>query len=214
MLHYSWLLSHFYQRTFDRMESNDSITRTFSDFKCGNPRLLYKFLYRDLLLYASSLLPGNLSLLAEDCVQDSIEKAFHQRDLFTSHSHLKSFLYKCIHSQAISILRTGVASQNYCSHSFDSEANEEDFLVSYIRSETLARLYNAIDLLPDDLRELLQLSFEEGLKNKEIADRLGVAEITVKKKKARTLSLLKQSLGSSDRYLLMLLLIGDRLNSL
>lgn len=198
------------------MEGIDSITRTFSDFKCGNPRLLYKFLYRDLLLYASSLLSGNLSLLAEDCVQDSIEKAFHQRDIFTSHSHLKSFLYKCIHNQAVSLLRNGTASRNYCDGSPEFDTLEEDFLVGYIRSETIALLYNAIDRLPDDLRELLQLSFEEGLRNKEIADRLGVAEITVKKKKARMLALLKERLGTSDRYLLMLILIlmGERLNSI
>lgn len=196
------------------MEVHDSITQTFSDFRCGNLRLLYKFLYRDLLLYASSLLPGNMSLLAEDCVQDSIEKAFHQRDMFSSYTHLKSFLYKCIHNKAVSILRSDVASHNYTVSSQDNDAVEEDILVGYIRSETLSMLYNAIDSLPDDLRRLLELSFEHGLKNKEIAELLGVAEITVKKKKARMLELLKQRLGVSDCYFLMLLLIGERLNSL
>lgn len=194
------------------MEVLESIPQTFSDFKCGNPRLLYKFLYRDLLLYASSLLPGNLSLLAEDCVQDSIEKAFCQREMFSSYAHLKSFLYKCVHNKAVSILRTGEALHNYSVSSQGSGSVEEDMLVGYIRSETLSRLYNAIDGLPDDLRKLLELSFEQGLKNKEIANLLGVAEITVKKKKARMLELLKQKLGPSDCYLLMLLLIGENLN--
>lgn len=58
---------------------------------------------------------------------------------------------------------------------------DEDIHLDYIRQETLQRLYAAIDDLHEDMRMLLEMSFEEGLKNSEIAERLGVAEITVKK---------------------------------
>ncbi len=44
-----------------------------------------------------------------------------------------------------------------------------------------------------------------GLRNAEIAERLGVAEITVKKRKARMLAMLRERLGP-EAYLLLILL--------
>ncbi len=74
---------------------------------------------------------------------------------------------------------------------------EEDMLLDYIRQETLSCLYTAIDDLPPEMRELLELSFEQGLKNSEIAERLGIAEITVKKRKARLIVMLRRSMPDS-----------------
>ncbi len=55
------------------------------------------------------------------------------------------------------------------------------------------------------MRELMRMSFIEGLRNAEIAERLGVAEITVKKRKARMLAMLRERLGP-EAYLLLILL--------
>lgn len=41
------------------------------------------------------------------------------------------------------------------------------------------------------------MSFEEGLKNAEIAAALGIAEITVKKRKMRLLEMLRKSMGDN-----------------
>lgn len=187
------------------MNEKDAVEPIFSEFKNGNLRPLYKSLYRDLLLYASSFLPGNLAILAEDCVQDSIEKAYYERTQFASYAHLKAFLYRCIHNQAISLIRSDQASQNYYTAISDSDISEEDILIAYIRTETLSRLYNAIDGLPPEMRQLLELSFEKGLKNKEIANLLGVAEITIKKKKALMLTFLKKGLTNSHLIICILM---------
>lgn len=154
----------------------------------------YDFMYRDLLLYASSCLPGQMTLMAEDCVQNAVEKAYRERARFESSGQWKAFLLTCIRNQAISIHRSGSAAGNYTEFVRNSSEMHEDMLLDYIRQETLRSLYTAIDALPPDMRELLDLSFEKGLKNSEIAERLGVAEITVKKRKARLLLLLRHSL--------------------
>ena len=51
------------------------------------------------------------------------------------------------------------------------------------------------------------MNFEEGLKNQEIARLLDVAEITVKKRKARMLELLRAYLGSDADALIVLFLL-------
>ena len=67
--------------------------------------------------------------------------------------------------------------------------------VAMLEQETLDMLYAAIESLPPKYREVLRMSYRDGLKNAEIAERLGVAEITVKKWKAGILEMLRKQLG-------------------
>jgi len=50
------------------------------------------------------------------------------------------------------------------------------------------------------------MSYREGLKNAEIAARLGIAEITVKKKKAKILALLSSRMGDISPAMVLFLL--------
>lgn len=50
------------------------------------------------------------------------------------------------------------------------------------------------------------MSYREGLKNAEIAARLGIAEITVKKKKAKNLALLSSRMGDISPAMVLFLL--------
>ena len=77
-----------------------------------------------------------------------------------------------------------------------------------IEHETLDALYAAIKSLPPNYRELLSMSFEEGLKNAEIAARLGVSEITVKKRKARMIEMLRSRLGGEIDLLTIAILLS------
>ena len=66
-----------------------------------------------------------------------------------------------------------------------------------------------MDALPEMYRELFRLSFEQGLKNAEIAELLCVSEITVKKRKARMLEKIRRLLGRDiDNYMMLLLLVA------
>ena len=171
----------------------------------GDIAPFYDNMYRDMLLYASSCLPGHMALMAEDCVQNAVEKAYRNRERFESAGQWKAFILTCIRNQAISVFRSDNAAGNYTEYVRNSSDLHEDMLLDYIHRETLSRLYRAIDDLPSDMRELLELSFEKGLKNSEIAARLGVAEITVKKRKARLILMLRKSLPDSAWILLLLM---------
>ena len=85
---------------------------------------------------------------------------------------------------------------------------ERDISYALIRQETLDRLFAAIDRLPPQYREIFELNFEQGLKNKEIARLLDVAEITVKKRKARMLEMLRGWLGPEADMLIILYLLS------
>ena len=67
-------------------------------------------------------------------------------------------------------------------------------------------LYDAIESLPQKDRAILRMSFVEGLRNADIAKRLDIAEITVKKHKARIMAMLRDKLQLPPPYATVLII--------
>ncbi len=190
------------------MVSSELTEKAYRMFVDGDIGYFYTYIFPDLMLYASSCLPGQLSIMAEDCVQNAVEKAYWRREEFTTAAQWKAFLITCIRNKAISYQRNATAADRYQEFIGNINEAEEDILLAYIRQETLQRLYAAIDALPADMRQLLEMSFEESLKNAEIAERLGVAEITVKKHKARLIAMLRSAFPEGMPPGMLVFLLG------
>lgn len=168
------------------------------DFKAGRLDAFYRDAYPPLLTYAVRILSDGYAFLAEDCVQDCIFRSYQERDHITDPQSWRSFLYTAVHNTAVSMLRRQKAHDNYLGH-----ASPDIDMPSLVEQETLDILYSAIERLPDSLRAVFDLSFEQGLSNQEIADRIGLSLSGVKKRKAKMLSTLRHSL---PRDLFMLLM--------
>lgn len=163
------------------------------EFKAGRLDTFYAEAYAPLLTYAVRLLGDQYALLAEDCVQDAIFASYQRRADISNPQQWKTYLFRLVHNAAVSILRHHTAQQNYLR---EQEAIEEDFMHNLIQQETLDRLFTAIDALPERYRRLFNLSFSEGLRNKEIAQLLDVSVRAVVKQKARLIQLIRQGISS------------------
>lgn len=157
----------------------------------------YERYFPGMVMYASRLLGNDLDWMADDCVQDAVLDAFQKRSTFTSAEQWRAHILACIRNKAVSALRKLSAMRNYADADSSTERHEADAARALIEHETLDSLYAAIRNLPDDYRQLLRMSFEEGMKNADIAAALGVAEITVKKRKVRLLEMLRRSMGDN-----------------
>lgn len=173
-------------------------------FVQGDVKPFYSKVYPGLLVYASRKLE-KYSFLAEDCVQEAVVSAFDRRDTFTSLNHLKSFLFTCIHNSCVSTLRHNMLNTS------ESEIKllADDASIDFIRHETLSLLYNAIEGLPPRLYSIFEMSFENGMKNAEIAEALGVSVATVKKDKAKLISILRDNVSEATMLLLVQILQND-----
>ena len=191
------------------MLSADAI---FHNFITGKMTPFYDRYYPGLLMYARRvLLDSELEWMAEDCVQEAVMDAFQKRHIFNDPAQWHAHMLACIRNKAISARRRLSALRNYeenMSAGSDSRNPEPDITHALIEHETLDALYAAIKSLPPNYRELLSMSFEEGLKNAEIAARLGVSEITVKKRKARMLEMLRSRLGGEIDLLTITILLS------
>lgn len=177
----------------------------FHEFMDGNMQPLYQFMYRGMMLYAVKVLGDEMSFMAEDCVQEAIMYTYENREIFDSSNHWRNYLLTCVKNNANLALRKRNAHSRYLTElSFQNPQQENALAV--LRQETLDSLYMAIETLPKMYREVFRLSFEEGLKNREIAELLNIAEITVKKRKNRLIKLLRPLLGLPEEDILLLLL--------
>ena len=177
-------------------------TSVFKDFMYGRLESLYEDYYPALLLYASKFLGEEYSFLSEDIVQDAIYKTYLERDRILNESALKSYLYTSVHNGAFSILRKAGSRQRYISQ---LETSTGDLTNSIIEQETIRRLFLAIDMLPQPYREVVELSFRDGLHNAEIAEILGISVSAVKQRKSKTLYLLKKMVADGKDPVLLLL---------
>jgi RNA polymerase sigma-70 factor (ECF subfamily) len=160
-------------------------------FRRGDLAPFYRHVYPVLLLFAERLLGEQAAFLAEDCVQDAVFDAWRGRERFVSLASLKGFLYTAIRHDAVSLSRRERARRRYIG------TREEDvfFHTAVVDAETLALLRAAIGSLPGREREVLEMSYVEGLKIEEIAGRLCLSGSSIKKYKTSAIRLLRQRLA-------------------
>lgn len=181
----------------------------YDSFVRGQMVPFYKVMYPGLLTFASRLLGPSLAFMAEDCVQDAVMTVYEHRDDIDDAIHWRWYMMRCVRHKASNLLRHKGIADGYASAMGGDDMEEtakveRDISYAMIREETLNTLFAAINRLPPQYREIFELNFEQGLKNHEIARLLDVAEITVKKRKARMLEMLRAWLGPEANMMILL----------
>jgi RNA polymerase sigma-70 factor (ECF subfamily) len=161
-----------------------------------NIEAAFKLLYRPLCLYAMHYLYGNIDN-AEDVVEDCFVKLWeHQPD------NPKSFLYTTVRNACIDRLRKSkcvpidIEPKDIEGYITDEEAQD--------RSEREAKLWVAIDRLPERCRQVFLMSKRDGMKYKEIAESLGISERTVEHQVSKALKELRGN--RKEIYFVMMML--------
>ncbi len=183
----------------------------YNAFISGDMELFYKLQYPGLILYACKLLDPEVSCLAEDCVQDVIVNTYLHKDDIHAPFQLRSYLLNGVRNRVIDVHRQYTARTRYVdSKSWDAGCFKvDDYSATMIENEVLDRLYAAVRMLPPIYREVFDMSFAEGLKISEIAERLGIADITVKKRKAKLIEILRGHFSdlSHDQFSILLAIV-------
>ena len=177
----------------------------YNDFKRGHIDSLYREGYASMKAFAARYLTDAYAMMAEDCVQDAIEKAYRTRNTFNSPQQFKAFLYTCIRNSCVSLLRKTNSRANYISLQDTSE--EERLSAAIIEQETLDLLYQAISELPEEYRKVFELGYQQGLSYAEAARQLGITIDGYDKRRARMIQLLRDRFKKSEQLQLLLTLL-------
>lgn len=182
-------------------------TQVYKAFMKGRMSLLYEVMYPGLLRYAAVTLGDELAYLAEDCVQDAVMATYERRSALGDTEHWRRYLILSIRNRALKVVRHKNVCDTYAGNVTGMTDSERDVSQAMIHQEMLDTLYAAIDSLPEKYRQIFDMSFEQGMRNAEIANLLNVAEITVKKRKERLITLLRARLGGMSNLDLMIMLM-------
>jgi len=176
--------------------------QTFEDFKRGRMQSFYGSTYGLLIGYAQRFLGEENAYLAEDCVQDAIFNAYQNRDKMTNIVQLKSYVYASVHNNAITYVRKRMHGETYAK---SVPLTDSSLSATIAIQDAMELLYTVVKELPDNMQQLFRLHIEEGLKLREVAERLNMSDSGVKKQKARMIRLLRQKFGENETMLLLVL---------
>ena len=148
---------------------------------------LFHYNYRPLCLYALHYL-GNADS-AEDVVQESFAALWEKLQEGVAISNRRAYLYMMVRNRCLDQLRRkGIPTESLKPYDTYGIIEDDD---AQERSQTEARLWTAIDSLPEKCRQIFLMSKRDGLKYREIADELGISENTVRNQISKALKILK-----------------------
>lgn len=144
--------------------------------------------YRPLCLFALYYL--NDTDAAEDVVQECFATLWEKINSGNVVINRKAYLYMTVRNRCLDQLRKkGLQTEQLKPYDTYGIIDEDDLQE---RSEIEARLWTAIDSLPEKCREVFLLSKRDGLKYEEIAAELGISENTVRNQISKALKMLKE----------------------
>jgi RNA polymerase sigma-70 factor, ECF subfamily len=170
--------------------------------------------YRQLFLYALKFIDHEED--AHNIIQDIFMTVYEQRLYKKKQNHLKPYLFNAVRNSCLNFLKHEKVVNR---HRSDAIYRLKELELSYydesgnslIEKETLEKIHEAIGSLPELQREILLLSRFEGLKNREISEKLDIPVRTVETRIFRALSTLRQKLSEKTFYVLMHLLCSGRI---
>lgn len=151
--------------------------------------IFFRKLYLPLGMYALRIVDD--ADIAEDLVQDAFTKAWLYRER-SEIENFSPFMYRTVRNICLSYLRDR---QEMLDESNIPEVREEAIDTSFRD----ARIWRAIDGLPEKCREVFLMSKRDGLANEEIAEELGISIKTVKNQMTKAFSRLREALSDGHK---------------
>ena len=153
-------------------------------------KALFRRYYPNLIFYATRLVGEEE---AEDVVQDVFVELGDQ---------IQAFLYRAVYTRALNVLKHRNVEDGYCAAMEEINQRRAEFyqpdnneVIRRIEDRELRKeIYDAINELPDKCKEVFKLSYLHDMKNKEIADVLGVSLRTVEAHMYKALKYLRSRL--------------------
>lgn len=171
-------------------------------------KLLFHKYYANLLFYATRIVGEEE---AEDVVQDVFVELWRRKDTVQMGEQIQAFLYRAVYTRALNVLKHRDVKSSYEAVLAEIHKKRIEFyqpdnndVVKRIENRELRkRLAEAINELPDKCKMVFKLSYLHDMKNKDIAETMGISLRTVEAHMYKALKILR---GKLEYLLLMLAL--------
>ncbi len=185
--------------------SDKSLHKIVKDLRKGDKQALdeiYKFFYPKLYVFAKSFLKVEDDI--NDILQDVFVKLWLSREKIGKVETFNSYLFTIAKNAIVSYFREKSKDQKF-------EARVKEILVSAENEyndeleykDLKQNLESIIDQLPDKRKQIFKLSREEGLSNKEIAEKLDISVKTVEDHMRHALRFIRKHLKTIEIFTIL-----------
>jgi len=166
---------------------------------------IYRRYWHPLFLHAYHILDDEDE--SQDIIQDLFISFWNKPLAAQIHTSLKSYLYVMVRNKVLNHIRRNKINANFI-QLLSTKLEERDInTVQDIElKELIVLIDKEIDLLPRRMKQVFEMSRKEFLTHKEIAERLGTSEETVKKQITNSLKLLRVKF---DQHLFLVALLAE-----
>ena len=148
---------------------------------------LFRYNFRPLCIYALHYLSDVDQ--SEDVVQECFAALWEKLQQGTPVANRRAYLYMAVKNRCLDLLRRkGVPTESLKPYDTYGVIDDDD---AEERAMTEARIWTALDSLPDKCREIFLMSKRDGLRYEEIAEDLGLSVNTVRNQISKALKILK-----------------------
>jgi RNA polymerase sigma-70 factor (ECF subfamily) len=159
--------------------------------------LFHRF-YAGLTRYAENLVQKRE--IAEEVVQDVFYQIWKNRSTLRISRSWQSYLYRAVYNNAMMYLRKmrrEYPMEDQLSYHLQVHSEDPAELMQY--EEVAELISSTLEDLPERTREIFELNRQEGLKYREIAERLSISVKTVEANMGKALKALRTSLRKYEQ---------------
>ncbi|WP_320111036.1 RNA polymerase sigma-70 factor [Draconibacterium orientale] len=159
---------------------------------------LFKLYYGYLCNFATKIIADDVA--AEEIVQEFFVKFWERRANLSVESSLKNYLFRSVKNLCLNhIKHSNIKLQH--AQKVIAESETSNFNNDYIEVDLAADIAKSIEELPEKRREIFRLSREEGLKYREIAEKLNISIKTVEAQMSLAIKSLRDKLKKYNTFI-------------
>ena len=134
---------------------------------------------------------------AVDILQDVFTTIWYKSSELTITTSMKTYLYTAVRNRVISNIRHNRVRESYLGSLTEIIEKGESVTDEQVRyREFFVQIESEISKLPPKMREVFELSRNQGMTHRQIAEKLNIADETVKKQVYKALKILRVKLGA------------------
>lgn len=165
--------------------------------------MLFRTYYQPLCNYAFTFVQDHDE--AEEIVQSTFLQVWEKKHVLEIRTGVKPYLYAMVRNACLNVIKhEKVKQQHIAVQMATGERSVESVSRSVMASELEAKIYNAMEALPEQCRLVFKLSRFEELKYAEIAQQLDISVKTVENHMGKALRIMREQLKD---YLPLLLIL-------
>lgn len=138
---------------------------------------------------------------AEEIVQEVFVKLWENRNTIEINTNFQSYIFRAVRNSCLNLIKHINIREEYKAYNQQElERNQQNLEEEIHASELETRIREAIEQLPAERRKVFIMSRYEGLKYREIAEKLNISDKTVENQMGKAIKFMKEKIS---KYLII-----------